>query len=150
MKKKLSLLAGALFFVSFFISAGLFAGSTVEDAIKMENKAYTEHKKSICEFQHKKHAEERDLKCGDCHHDDKGASLDLKMGDDVQNCIACHNKPGEKPKGKNAPKLTPAEKLQYHAEAMHAKCKKCHKVYNKKNSTKAAPTTCTGCHPKAS
>ena len=144
MKKKLLLLAGAVCFVSLFISAGLFAGSTAPDVIKMKDKAYGDdgHTKGICEFQHKKHAKERDLKCGDCHHDDKGVALELKEGDNVKLCIECHKKPGEKPKGE-------AEKLEYHAEAMHGKCKKCHKTYNKKNNTKAAPTTCSGCHPKA-
>ena len=140
MKKKLLLLASALFFVSFFISIGLFAGSTASDVIKMENKAYTEHKKGICEFPHKKHAGELKLECGQCHHDDKGAALELKEGDDVQACIDCHKKPGEKPKGKDAPQLTPEQELEYHAEAMHDKCKDCQKEHNKANKTRAAPT----------
>ncbi|MBW1650552.1 MAG: cytochrome c3 family protein [Deltaproteobacteria bacterium] len=148
MKKKLLLLAVAVLFVSFFISAGLFADSTPQDIINMESKAYTEHKKGICEFPHKKHAEDLKLECGTCHHDDKGAALELKAGDDVQKCIECHNKPGEKPKGKDAPKLTPKQKREYHADMMHAQCKGCHKDYNKENKTKAAPATCKGCHPK--
>ena len=34
------------------------------------------------------------------------------------------------------------------AEAIHANCISCHKDYNKKNKTKAAPQSCTKCHPK--
>jgi len=38
--------------------------------------------------------------------------------------------------------------LEYQAEAMHENCISCHKAYDKKNKTKAAPTSCTKCHPK--
>lgn len=129
---------------------GIYAGTDVPDVVKMENKAYTEHTKGIVMFTHKKHVEEYKAGCGECHHDEKGKPLnDLKAGDNVQNCIECHNKPGEKPKGKDAPKLSAKEKLQYHAEALHKNCRDCHKEHNKKNKTKDAPTTCKACHPKA-
>ena len=126
---------------------GLYAGTEVQDVIKMENKAYEKHTKSIVEFTHKKHVEEYKAGCGDCHHNEKGEPLnDLKMGDDVKNCIECHSKPGMKPK---KAKLTPKEKLQYHAEAIHQNCRGCHKDFNKKNKPKKkAPTSCAKCHPK--
>jgi cytochrome c553 len=130
-----------------FFGGILYAGTTVPDVIKMEESSY-EHKKGIVEFTHKKHSTEYKATCGECHHDDKGKPLELKEGDNVQKCIECHNKPGEKPKGKGAPKLSDEEELQYHAEALHENCKGCHKKYNKENKTKAAPTTCTKCHPK--
>ena len=149
MKKKILLFTLIMCFTSMFIVISLFAGSTIKDVIKMEDKTYKEHTKGIVEFQHKKHAENRKLECGACHHDDKGKPLTLKAGDNVAQCITCHKIAGEKPKGQDAPKLTPAEQLKYHAEAMHKNCKTCHTEYNKKNNTKAAPTTCTGCHPKA-
>ena len=38
--------------------------------------------------------------------------------------------------------------MEYHAEALHENCISCHKDYNKKNKTKAAPQSCTKCHPK--
>jgi len=126
------------------------------DVIKMENPAYQKHKKGIVEFSHKKHAEDYaaahpDLYkngCGECHHDDQGKPLTLKADDPVQGCIECHKKPSERPKGKDAPKLSKKEKLEYHAEALHYNCKGCHKSFNKKTGTKKAPTTCTKCHPK--
>ncbi len=61
----------------------------------MDNKAYSEHTKSISTFSHKKHNEEYKIGCGECHHDAKGKPLnDLKLGDDVQGCIECHKIPG--------------------------------------------------------
>jgi len=127
--------------------SGIYAGTEVKDVIRMENKAYEKHKKSIVEFSHKKHTEEYKAGCGECHHNEKGEPLkDLKAGDDVKNCIECHSKPGMKPK---KAKLKPKEKLQYHAEAIHQNCRGCHKDFNKKNKPKKkAPTSCGKCHPK--
>ena len=91
---------------------------------------------------------------GECHHDEKNQPLDsLQMGDNVQNCIECHKIPGEKPKGKDAPKLTRQQELEYHAEAIHDNCRGCHKAHNKEKGLKSkdpgyAPTSCKDCHPK--
>ena len=149
MQKKLFLIAVIVGVSMLFVAAGIYAGTKVDDVITMENKAYKTHKKSIMTFSHKKHIEEYKAGCGECHHDDKGKPLDnLKEGDNVQNCIECHKKPGERPKGKGAPKLSKKERLDYHAEAIHYNCKDCHKKFNKKNKTKKAPTTCAKCHPK--
>jgi len=130
-----------------FLSASVFAAAA--DVIKMETKGYEKHEKGIVQFTHKKHAEDYKAACGDCHHDAKGKPLaNLKATDKVQSCIECHKKPGEKPKGKDAPKLSKKEALEYHAEALHDNCQGCHKDFNKKNNSKAAPTTCVKCHPK--
>ncbi len=147
-KMSLLLVTTIVAIATLFIAGGLIASTKLPDMIKMESPAY-EHKKGIVEFSHKKHVDEYGANCGECHHDDKGNPLtELKEGDAVQKCIECHNKPGQKPRGKDAPKLSKEEKLQYHAEALHQNCKDCHKKYNKENNTKAAPTTCTKCHPK--
>lgn len=146
-KNLLSFAAAAI--ISIIITAVLYAGTTVPDEVLMKNPAYTKHKKSLVNFPHKKHVEDYAKEsCGQCHHDDKGKPLSLKMGDDVQNCIECHKIPSERPKGKDAPKLTKKQRLEYHAEAIHYSCRGCHKKANKKSGTKAAPTTCKGCHPK--
>jgi cytochrome c553 len=135
-----------------FAASAINAGTTVQDVIKMQNPAYSEHKKEIVEFSHKKHAEDYGVGCGECHHDDKNKPLnDLKMGDNVQNCIECHKTPGEKPKGKDAPKLTKSQSLEYHAEAIHENCRECHKTFNKEKGLKKqdpgfAPTGCKECH----
>ena len=141
-----------------FVSAAIYAKST-PDVIELKDPAYKEHKKGVVHFTHKKHQDDYAKKypeyyergCGECHHDKDNKPLsNLKEGDDVQKCIECHKIPAEAPKGKKAKKkLTKKEKIKdYHAEALHANCKGCHKKFNKKYKPKKAPTTCTKCHPK--
>lgn len=147
--KSLLLVMSVIGIATLFLSASIFAGTTVPDVIKMETKGYEQHEKGAVSFAHKKHSEEYKATCGDCHHDAKGKPLaSLKPTDKVQSCIECHKKPGEKPKGKDAPKLSKKEALEYHAEALHDNCQGCHKEFNKKNNSKAAPTTCAKCHAK--
>ncbi len=137
--------------LSLFLAAGLYAGTTVPDVVSLE--APYAHTKGPVEFSHAKHATEYKnakgevISCGECHHDDKGQPLALKEGDNVQKCFECHNQPGEL-KGKDAKGKSDAELIQYHANAMHGNCIDCHRDYNKAFKTKAAPQTCTGCHPK--
>jgi len=144
-----------------FVVAGIYAGTQVKDEIKMENKAYAEHTKSIVTFSHLKHSKEYaeqnpDLYksgCGECHHDKDNKPLtNLKEGDEVQNCIECHKKPGNMT-GKEAKGLSKEQKREYHANAIHDNCKGCHKKFNKEKNLKlkdpgVAPVTCTQCHPK--
>lgn len=144
--------------VALMFSAGAsYAGKKVDDVLKMNRPEYKEHTKSIVEFTHKKHAEDYKIGCGECHHDDKGKPIEgLKMDDDVKSCIECHKIPGTMPgklkkemrEQKASKEDVNAKKLEYHAEAVHMNCISCHKAHNKKNNTKAAPATCTKCHPK--
>ena len=123
--------------------------SSLIDVITMEDPAYQKHKKGIVLFTHKKHVEEYKIDCGKCHHDKDGVPLiDLKENDKVDTCISCHTKLGQAPRPKDKKKLSLKEKLEYHAEAVHENCIKCHKEYNKENDTKAAPSSCSKCHPK--
>lgn len=145
--KSLFLVMSVVVIATLFLSSSVFAAAA--DVIKMQTKGYEKHEKGIVEFTHKKHVEEYKATCGECHHDAKGKPLaNLKATDKVQSCIECHKKPGEKPKGKDAPKLSKKESLEYHAEALHDNCQGCHKAFNTKNNSKAAPTTCVKCHPK--
>jgi cytochrome c553 len=155
MNKKGFLIITTIGFIVLFASVALYAGSDVPAVIKMQNDY--EHKKAIVEFSHAKHVTEYKGACGDCHHDENNKPLsNLKEGDAVKKCIECHSKPGEVPKAEKdkwkKEKLKKAEKdklsRQWHAEAVHDNCRSCHKDYNKKNKTKAAPTTCVKCHPK--
>lgn len=159
MKRGLLLIIAMITVAAFAMTAvGIYAACSAPDDIKMENPAYKKHKKGIVTFSHTKHSKEYAEKnpdlykngCGECHHDKDGKPLSLKEGDEVESCIACHKNPGEPPKGKDAPKLSKKEKLGYHAYAIHKNCKDCHKAFNKANNSKAAPTTCTKCHPKNS
>jgi hypothetical protein len=157
MKKRSMLLIAALAALGIlFTAAGIYAGTQAKDKFGIETQG-CESTKGAVEFDHKKHSEEYAKKfaefypngCGECHHDDKGKPRkDLKAGMEVKKCFECHDKCGEKPKGKDAPKLSKAEEIKYIAEAYHDNCRGCHKDYDKKMKTKAAPTTCTKCHPK--
>jgi len=166
MRKKSLLLSSIVAGITIiFAATGIYAGTEVLDEIKMENPAYEKHKEGIVIFTHKKHTEEYaeehpDLypkKCGECHHDENNKPLEnLKAGDDVQNCIECHEKLGKtsvkiKKKWK-ADKVSKKEqkkmKLEWHAEAIHYNCIGCHKDFKKKTKKKTAPTTCKKCHPK--
>jgi hypothetical protein len=155
LKRKPSFTIAALVgLATVFIAAGIYAGTEVPDVITMQNKAYEKHTKGIVEFTHKKHVEEYKAACGDCHHDDQGKPL--AEGDNIESCITCHKIPGTVPgelkKEWREAKMPKAEQkkreLEYHAEALHQNCIACHKDFNKKNNTKAAPVTCTTCHPK--
>ena len=144
------------------VSAGIYAAA-VPDVIPLNDQNYEKHKKGIVQFEHTKHWKDNSeqypefypSKCGVCHHDENGKPLtelgeaDLMEGK-VQKCIECHTIPSEAPKGKKAKKkLSKKEKIaQYHAEALHANCRGCHKKFNKKYKPKKAPTTCAKCHPK--
>ena len=155
MNKKSFLIISTIGFIVLFASVVLYAGSDVPAEIKMQNDY--EHEKEIVTFTHQKHVEAYKIGCGDCHHDENNKPLtNLKAGDPVKKCIECHSNPGEVSKEKKEKwkkeKLKKAEKdklaRQWHAEAIHDNCQGCHKDYNKKNKTKAAPTTCVKCHPK--
>ena len=154
------LLIIAIFSISsLYAATPINAGSTIEDVIRLEEKAYKKHKEKIVIFSHKKHQDEYAKKhteffknsCGECHHDENNKPrVDLKDGDDVKRCIECHKKPeyaiGRKVKG-----LSKEEKREFHANAMHDNCRGCHRKYNKKNKLKSkskgyAPNSCKTCH----
>jgi hypothetical protein len=161
MSKRHWIIATIAVIATLLITTGIYAGKEVKDVIKMDHKAYDKHTKGIVTFTHKKHTKEYAEKhpelykngCGECHHDKDNKPLtNLKEGDDVQDCIECHKKPGYI-KGKEAKGLTKEQKREYHANAIHDNCKGCHKDYNKKMKLKskdkgAAPVTCKQCHPK--
>ena len=141
-----------------FIAGGIYAAA-VPDVISLADPAYKKHKKGVVQFEHKKHWDDYAKEypefykngCGECHHDKDNKPLtELKDGDEVQKCIECHKIAAEAPKGKKAKKkLSKKEKIKdYHAEALHANCRVCHKKFNKKYKPKKAPTTCNKCHPK--
>jgi hypothetical protein len=137
-----------------------YAGTKVDNVIRLQNKSYRKHKEGIVIFQHRKHQGEYSEKnpklfnstCGDCHHDEDNKPLiNLKEGDKVKNCIECHKK-ASYIKGKKAKRLSKEKRREYQANAMHDNCKACHKKFNKKKRLKSkdkgyAPNTCKTCHP---
>ena len=150
MNKRLLVIVTMMAMATLFFSVGIYAGTEVKDEIKMENKAYTKRQYKTVTFTHKKHVEEYEASCGECHHDEDNKPLDLKEGDEVQNCIECHKIPGHI-KGKKAKGLTREKKREYHANAVMDNCRECHRKFNKEKgyktkNEKAAPTTCKKCH----
>jgi len=158
MRNKIIRVSVVVALATLFIAAGIYA-KAVPDVIPLADPAYKKHKKGVVQFEHKKHWNDYAKEypefykngCGECHHDKDNKPLtELKDGDEVQKCIECHKIAAEAPKGKKAKKkLSKKEKIkEYHAEALHANCRVCHKKFNKKYKPKKAPTTCTKCHPK--
>lgn len=146
-------------------SASFYAGTKVEDVIKLDDKAYKKHKYAIVIFSHKKHQDDYAKKypeffkngCGECHHEKVDDThnkplVNLKEGDDVKPCIECHQK-AEYGTGKEVKGLSEVEKREFHANALHDNCKDCHIEYDKKYKLKSksegyAPTACAQCHKK--
>jgi len=132
--------------MSLCFAFALNAGTKFEENISLNEPSY-KHKKAIVQFTHKKHVSNYKVTCGDCHHDKAGKPLKPKHGDNIDRCVKCHSKPGEI-KGKKAKGMSGAEKRAYHTNALHDKCRGCHKAHNKKTNTKKAPTGCGKCHKK--
>jgi hypothetical protein len=105
--------------VAVVFSAGLVVSAQVPD--KMVLKEIQKSQPPV-PFDHKAHVA-RAKDCRECHHADAAGA--------EQKCSACHK---EKAEGK-----TVALK-----EAFHITCRDCHK----KDASKKAPTSCSGCHPK--
>ncbi|MFP4444642.1 MAG: cytochrome c3 family protein [Desulfosudaceae bacterium] len=153
--KHISVMAG----LGVLLAAGFaLAAANFPEMIRMEDKeAYEKHTQAIVDFSHKKHFEEYEIGCGECHHDDQGQPLnDLKVGDDVQKCVECHQ-PGRADR-KSLAGLSREERekeeLKYHYGAIHQNCQGCHEEFNKEKSGNPrkgpAPVSCTQCHPRKS
>ncbi len=154
MKGKMLLFLLAAGIAAVFAATGLQAGTEVEDTFEIITPGYDDatRKKGPPQFKpvtftHKKHTEDYNISCGDCHHDETGTPLtDLKMGDDVQPCHECHNI-FEKDKDNR-------DDIMVHENAMHENCRECHKQVNidagdPKGRKGPAPTSCNDCHEKA-
>ena len=164
-KRSFFLVAAIVGVATLFISAGTYAGTEVEDVIRLDDKAYKKHKYAIVIFSHKKHQDDYVKKhpeffkngCGDCHHDEVDGEhnkplVDLEEGDDVKRCIECHEK-ADYVTGRKAKGLSKEQKRENQGNAFHDNCKGCHRKYNKKNKLKSkskgyAPNTCKTCHLK--
>lgn len=158
-KRSLPLMTAISGMAAMFLTIAAYGGSDPSDVIKLEDPAYHKHEESIVIFNHRKHSEEYREKnselfnstCGECHHDkDNKPRVSLKQGDEVQNCIECHKKPGYI-NGKKAENLSPEKIREYQGNAMHDNCKGCHQKYNRKKRLKVkdpgyAPNTCKSCH----
>jgi len=135
MKKEL--LAGFVLIVSavVFLMVGMPTAADVADVITIENKGYDQDRRGPVNLTHKKHAEDYQVACNECHHEYENGENVWKEGDPVKKCIECHD-PIEK-KGN-------VEKLQL---AFHNNCQGCHKGLKDRE---APFRKCTDCHERKS
>jgi Ni/Co efflux regulator RcnB len=122
------------------------AAQEVPEKMVIKSELWKEHTKAGVEFSHKKHAEDYNIKCNECHHVYKDGKNVWKEGDEVQKCMACHTEPtiqGEK-------RLPEAQQKLNLKLAFHNNCTGCHRDLKRKDREKYAdiPTTCLNCHPK--
>ncbi|HKK99237.1 MAG TPA: cytochrome c3 family protein [Desulfotignum sp.] len=153
MNKKMIMLLLVAGLAALFAATGIQAGTEVEDTFEINTPGYENVKRrkgpprfKPVTFTHKKHAEDYEITCGECHHDENGEPLELTMGDHVQPCYECHNI-FEKTKENR-------RDIMVHENAMHGNCRDCHKEVNieagdPKGRKGPAPTSCTQCHEKA-
>jgi len=145
MKKSMIVLAVAVLSVV-FLFAMVNATQQAADTMTMESQVFTKHTKGLVTFSHKKHNTDYKLPCTECHHAYTDGKNTWKEGDAVQKCDACHTE-AKAPTGADAPKLSPAEKIQkYYFSAIHENCVGCHKAL-KKEAKPTGPTSCKECHP---
>ena len=100
------------------------------DEVMIENEGYAADKKGPVPLSHKKHAEEYQAACTDCHHEYADGENVWKQGDPVKKCADCHNPVKEEAEGLDLKK------------AFHDNCKGCHKKMGK------GPVKCKECHIK--
>ena len=113
-----------------FLAADLLTAQDLPEEIMIFNKDYKRKLYKPVKFQHLEHTEDYGLECDQCHHNYQDGENVWQEGDQVKNCIACHN-PNKK-QGK-------VHRLVF---AYHLNCKKCHK------EAESGPIECKECHTK--
>jgi hypothetical protein len=111
-------------------------GPEAPDEVAIESEGYKMDKKGPVPLSHKKHAEEYQAACTDCHHEYADGENVWKQGDAVKKCADCHNPVNEEAEGLDLKK------------AFHDNCKGCHKQAVADGNTNAPDKKCTGCHKK--
>lgn len=135
MIRKLVVCAAALAFVfSLSVSAGISKAASNPGPETMVLK--TGNATKPANFSHKKH--QATIKCAECHHlqGADGKQVPWTEGKEIQKCVTCHSEATMK-----------NPKLNSFKNAAHENCKECHKKEAAAGKA-AAPTKCTGCHPK--
>jgi hypothetical protein len=88
-------------------------------------------------FEHKKHVEERGVKCEECHHPSKPEN---PLKSDQQKCSDCHTKTA------TAPMKTKIQAAFHDPMFKKGVCADCHIKQNAEG--KKAPVKCVECHKK--
>jgi hypothetical protein len=103
------------------------------DEIIIENQGYVNDKKKPVRLNHRKHSEEYEIACDNCHHLYQEGVNVWKEGDSVQKCAACHD---------------PVEdqgNVIILQSAFHRNCRDCHKEMSQEGRD-APYKKCTDCH----
>jgi hypothetical protein len=131
MKKFLVFVVALALSLGFAITAGV-AGDTGPEEMVLK----TAEAKKPALFPHAKHQQMEGVTCATCHHSkgDDGKQAAYEEGQKIEKCVTCHNADMAN------------EKLNSFKGAAHGLCQTCHK--EKKAAGMAAPTKCSGCHPK--
>ncbi len=150
MFSKLGISLISLVAVASFLWVGAFASEQESpDEVTIQSELWTVDKYEASKLTHKKHTEEYEIACAECHHVYKDGKNVWKEGDEVQKCDECHTC-GKT--GKALKEAAEEEKELSLYNAYHGKsgnCVGCHKKYNKEKETKDAPTKCgSACHAK--
>ena len=132
MKKRILSLTILAFTAFLFVAVGILTAADVPETVVIDSKGYKQDKKGPVTLNHKKHIEEYDVACDECHHVYSDGKNVWKEGDEVKKCDACHNP--EKSEGN-------VKKLQ---TAFHTNCKNCHKEVDENAPYKK----CNDCHAK--
>ena len=133
MKKGLFAVIILIFSGLVFLMAGMLTAADVADVIIIENKGHDPDRRGPVKLTHKKHAEDYEVACSECHHEYENGKNVWKEGDPVKKCIECHD---------TAEKRDNADKLQ---TAFHNNCQGCHRELKDKE---APYRRCTDCHER--
>ena len=139
MKRGILVLGFAVLTVCLLFTYATFTvaqGPEAPDVITIENEGYEADKKEPVTLHHKKHAEDYQVACTDCHHEYSDGNNVWKQGDAVKKCAECHNPDKEEAEGIDLKK------------AFHDNCKDCHKEAVAAGKTNAPDKKCTECHIK--
>jgi hypothetical protein len=136
MKKRILIVFTVMFIGIVFITMGVLTAADAPDEVTIENEGYDKDKKGAVHLSHKKHHEEYQVTCTECHHHYEDGKNVWKEGDPVKKCVDCHDP--NKSEGN-------IKRLQL---AFHTNCKDCHKEAKKAGKEKPPTTKCTDCHAK--
>ena len=107
------------------------------DSILIDNQGYEIKQKKTVGFDHRKHNEEYQVACAQCHHDYNEETINVwAKGDPVRKCAECHSPLNEDEILLNRLKT-----------AYHKQCCQCHMEINKQGGS-APFENCEECHGK--
>ena len=107
------------------------------DMIEIDNEDYRKDRKGPVKFSHRKHAQDYNVACWDCHHEyEDEINIYSPWGSEQKQCVECHTAVEDNETG---------IKLQ---RAFHLNCKTCHLTDVQENKGSTAPVKCLGCHER--